>query len=358
MTHEQTMKILIPALTLLPFALLAVILPRYGSARRGLLFGVTLPLEFVETPPAQAAMRRFQQRMQWTTCLVLVGVALGAASDRALLLTLGTVGGIAVDLAAMMLFYQRERSLLLPYAIKVPIVRSAELDAQRPWAPMAWTLAALLPIAAELLWLRGHWQSFPERWPRHWNAHGIANGWGTRSPGSVCGPLLAGLPVIVIFILLMAFMSFAPGTQASQRRRFLVPMAATTWAMALLFCTLALTPLAPALGEAGTVGILIGFLVLILSLILWGLQRSGLFQTNKDLRSEPPYDGTPDAGWIGGGLIYYNPADMAVLVPKRMGFGWTLNFARPLAWLYLGTVVGLALLSAIVPHALGGHWRR
>jgi uncharacterized membrane protein len=48
--------------------------------------------------------------------------------------------------------------------------------------------------------------------------------------------------------------------------------------------------------------------------------------------------------------VYYNPSDAAIVVPKRFGWGWTLNFARPVAWVYLAVVlafvVGVMLLTS------------
>jgi uncharacterized membrane protein len=41
-----------------------------------------------------------------------------------------------------------------------------------------------------------------------------------------------------------------------------------------------------------------------------------------------------------GGVFYYNPSDNRLLLPKRTGLGWTINFGRPLA-------VVITLLSAI-----------
>jgi uncharacterized membrane protein len=34
-------------------------------------------------------------------------------------------------------------------------------------------------------------------------------------------------------------------------------------------------------------------------------------------------------------------------VPKRFGLGWTLNFARAAAWVYLGGVVAVLILAAV-----------
>ncbi|MBX6342828.1 MAG: hypothetical protein IRY97_10250, partial [Thermomicrobiaceae bacterium] len=51
--------------------------------------------------------------------------------------------------------------------------------------------------------------------------------------------------------------------------------------------------------------------------------------------------------WIAG-FIYYNPDDPALMVPKRFGVGWTLNFARPAAWIFLAAVVLLCALPGLL----------
>lgn len=43
------------------------------------------------------------------------------------------------------------------------------------------------------------------------------------------------------------------------------------------------------------------------------------------------------------GLFYFNPDDQSLLVEKRYGLGWTINFARPLGW-----VIMIILLMIIV----------
>jgi uncharacterized membrane protein len=53
--------------------------------------------------------------------------------------------------------------------------------------------------------------------------------------------------------------------------------------------------------------------------------------------------------WHAGGLVYYNPSDASVLVAKRYGWGWTLNFARPAAWAYVAAVLVIVALAAVLP---------
>lgn len=54
-----------------------------------------------------------------------------------------------------------------------------------------------------------------------------------------------------------------------------------------------------------------------------------------------------DRNWYGG-LIYYNRDDPNPLVPKRYGFGWTVNFAHPLGKVFLVVSVALVLLPIVL----------
>jgi len=43
------------------------------------------------------------------------------------------------------------------------------------------------------------------------------------------------------------------------------------------------------------------------------------------------------------GVFYFNPDDPAVFVPKRFGIGWTNNYARPLTWVLVATLIVLCV---------------
>ena len=59
---------------------------------------------------------------------------------------------------------------------------------------------------------------------------------------------------------------------------------------------------------------------------------------------EPAADLTSDEHWHFG-LFYANPADPSILVEQRVGFGYSLNFGQPIAWLILVLAVapGIAM---------------
>jgi uncharacterized membrane protein len=81
----------------------------------------------------------------------------------------------------------------------------------------------------------------------------------------------------------------------------------------------------------------------------WRLEpvSGGAADIGEPADTPPVGDRTPDAAWKLG-LLYYNPDDPALIVEKRFGLGWTLNFGRPAVWLIL---LGILLLSSIVPIA-------
>jgi uncharacterized membrane protein len=46
------------------------------------------------------------------------------------------------------------------------------------------------------------------------------------------------------------------------------------------------------------------------------------------------------------GLFYVNGEDPALMVEKRFGIGYTINFGHPGAWLVIGTLVAVAIVLA------------
>lgn len=54
-----------------------------------------------------------------------------------------------------------------------------------------------------------------------------------------------------------------------------------------------------------------------------------------------------DRNWLAG-LIYYNPDDPDLIVPKRLGYGWTINFGHPRGKLFLIVLIALIVLPFVL----------
>lgn len=64
-----------------------------------------------------------------------------------------------------------------------------------------------------------------------------------------------------------------------------------------------------------------------------------------------------DEEWKGG-VFYSNRSDRALLVPKRFGVGYTLNFGNPWAWALLVLILFFAAAPLFLTWMLLGHLRR
>jgi uncharacterized membrane protein len=76
--------------------------------------------------------------------------------------------------------------------------------------------------------------------------------------------------------------------------------------------------------------------------------------------NRPSDEGEEDTGLIHrdddkywrGGLIYINHHDHALLIPRRFGLGWTLNFGTPRTAIFMAGVV--ALIGLVITLRFGG----
>lgn len=71
----------------------------------------------------------------------------------------------------------------------------------------------------------------------------------------------------------------------------------------------------------------------------------------------PKRERPPDEEWKGG-VFYSNPRDRALLVPKRFGIGYTLNFGNPWAWALLALILMMAAAPLVLTKMFLVHLRR
>jgi len=201
-------------------------------------------------------------------------------------------------------------------------------------------------LAATALYLHANWQRLPERVPVHWGLDGTPNGWADRTWHGVYGPLIL-CAVIGLIVLLMAeaIIHASPrarvaGTEAWTRRfrrANVILLVAGVWGVSAMMSLFALTPLfTDVTGPPGLVWMIPLVLVVSILPFTWQLVR---VVRERDSGS----DGTPDACWKLG-LIYYNPEDSALMVEKRFGIGYTVNFGNRTLWWIVGVAALVILL--------------
>lgn len=201
---------------------------------------------------------------------------------------------------------------------------------ETPRAPLIspWDLLPVAALSAVWLWLR-HWLPLLPDWiPSHWNAAGTVNGWMGKGQFFT----FAAWPGIGIWSLL-----FLIGTvirlDATPRRqlgaRALLPLRGLL-SFGFILMAGGFAPMAVFRG-GGVIGM--GVALIVLCLVI------GIIPLIRLARLAPPIEGATGTDYRWGGLLYWNAADPRIFVPKRIGVGWTLNFGRPMAWVYTGLLL-------------------
>ena len=206
-------------------------------------------------------------------------------------------------------------------------------------------------LAATAIYLGIRWDEIPPRFPVHWGVSGAANGWSSRTPLGVYGPLLFGA-VVMAAVAISSYVALhygRPGHGSTARslagdfaREMGVFLLSLEFFLAVIFSFVGLLPL---IGnrDPGVLPILIATVAMLVALIF---AMSRLAKHHAHLHAAdgaPPASGAAADHWKFG-VFYANPDDAALFVPKRFGIGYTLNFGHAAAWV----IMGLTLLVPVV----------
>ncbi|PTL76376.1 DUF5808 domain-containing protein [Vitiosangium sp. GDMCC 1.1324] len=199
-------------------------------------------------------------------------------------------------------------------------------------------------LAGAAAWLASRWDSLPERWVIHWGPGGVPNGYASKTFGGVFGPLLFAA-ALAVFLELIAEL-----TERITRARRMPRLARAygnfvRWvSIAVVASIAAVTVLLPSSTPPSPrliLGMILGSIVL--ALVAGGL---GLASAVREMTAKG--ESLPK-GY--GPLLYRNPEDPRLLVPKLSGVGWTLNFAHRSAWLLLALLLLPVLVALIIAFA-------
>ncbi|MEM7582439.1 MAG: DUF1648 domain-containing protein [Acidobacteriota bacterium] len=229
-------------------------------------------------------------------------------------------------------------------------------------APLQAINAASLAVGtAVVAWLIDR---LPERVPVHWNAAGEPDRWGSPSEHWLMLPtLLFTTGILWMALVFIARERWALPPEDGERydalqlrRRHLLAqlvqwtLVGANVGMVLLWVGTASNAM-PGWSSAAGSAVVVGTVVMALATIgplVYCIPR--LLRVGEAIRRIAGTEvlGTHQDGWIWRGLIYYAPNDPAILVPKRIGLGQTLNFGRPIVWVILLMLAGFPALLLLL----------
>lgn len=326
--------------------------------RPDLYFAVTVAPGFRDSTDGRLILNRYRREV--------IGVSLPAF---ALLVALVLTADLPLAPLALLLLngacfaiYYRTRRLVLPHAVAPTTVREAHVGIRTRRIPGGWLAAsgpfALLAACASFLWT--HWQQIPARLILHWGADGQPDRWAARSVGTVYLPLLIATVVLIALTLMLYGIAhwlrpiYAGGLRGEQESRFrraasTMLLAVEYW-VALLCSWLSIRPVLPTSFQRPPVAVAFipGLIVVAATgVLMWLGQGGSRTPSAAERESDSSHsigDRTEDRFWKLG-VFYFNRDDPSVMVEKRFGIGYTMNFAHPVAWI-------IALLLALVPLAV------
>ncbi len=278
---------LIHCLLLFPVVFVGVLLSLYGQTRRGILFGVIVSLDFVDSGRARGALRRYRLQVLAIVLadLLFSGLLLAWTPPRLFSVRVFVaIVAVPAELIATWFLWHYHSRLMEPKAAIVPLEIHTEPLPPSSTAPLIATLLSLVPISLTARYLHLHYDQLPSHWPSHCSLDGVAGGWGARTLLGVFGPLLAGAGIVllVLFLSLALALAYRPasdaGSGSTDRRRMLAPLAALAWLAGVLSSFVSVIPLVSALPNRILLVHLI-YLALGVGILVWLLRRGGLLFT-------------------------------------------------------------------------------
>ena len=338
--------------------------------RRDLYFAVTVLPGFRDQFQGTSILRRYRIEL-----ILLSVLALAVFVAGFIWLGVGFVpAGRFIPVAASFIAFYRARLRVLPFAVQPTTIREAELLGHNRIIPGGWMAALgpfiLLIACAVYLWFHGREISSrfttanPPGWARsHWGAAGQPDGFGVYGLSvyllSTAGILVA-LTLILYGLAHWVRPVYVSGPERVHELKFRRTVSAILLALEYYLAVQASwILLVPRRGDLATVGLVpLAFVfVLVVIVVLARLGQGGSrIPAGHDARvptsAAPVGDRTPDRFWKLG-IFYFNPDDSAVLIEKRFGLGYSLNFARPTAWIIVLLVL-MAPLLQVLAHLMKG----
>ena len=331
-------------------------------------FGVRVPSR---TPEIDAAVARAGRGFAWRLGAAALLVALAATSisppsHPAAAVTVTALGGTVLGMLAYYWTYHELRTFKRAQdwyrAVRVGAVAHLNPPDRRPrWD--AFQIAALAIVAGLAVMAILRYPALPARLPVHFGINGVANRFAAKSVAALLA--VVGIPAALALALaagahwlptLSAPLDpAAPEASAEQqavfvhRTQMILGGAADLVAIESLLIALAMSRTA-AYARVMPIVAGVGLPVLLVAFVLTIALRTGQggHRINAGHTSSTGLSARDDDRLWWAGQLYVNRDDPAFLVPKRVGFGYTLNFGHPGAWLAVTGLVGLAVLGLVL----------
>lgn len=333
--------------------LLALVLPSVTSGT--VPFGVRIPAQNAADPVVTAQSRLYRRRVLICGGIIAAaGVASVAVTGQPLLLPLSVLVLVGTWYGCFFLAHQEIRAAKLAggwfEGLHQGIAVDTELRTNPPRFPWLWLVPAVaIPVATGVIGILMY-PSMPQNLAVHYGTNGVPNRIEVKSVGSAFSLVFLQLGLTALLAgIAAAILRSRPDLDPAR------PMGSSRWArhyMSLgakaLLGLVAMIDLglmgSSLLMWTGTVSRWAPLVIVIPVLVSVAATITVLARNNRDRGGNGEDTGLThrdDDRYWRGGVIYINREDPALVVPRRFGIGWTLNFGDPRAAMFLAGVVAL-----------------
>ncbi|GIO27859.1 DUF1648 domain-containing protein [Ornithinibacillus bavariensis] len=356
---------------LLPIFISTIFIPYW--TRRTESFGITIPEEIYYTDRLKKMRKQFvifsAVASVILTLLFFIVISINDINDEIFAIYFSSLIGLYLIAHFSIYYYFHRKMKKLKQQEKwgsdkpQQVFIDTEFRRQRLNHSNLWFVIPFLISFATIAVSFKFYDHIPNQFPVQYNFSGEVTNWVTKSPRTVLALPIIQLYLILLFMLLNTMIAKAkqqihaerPVESMQQniifRRRWSIFLIGTGIGTSLLltltqfFIVFSINPTV-----ISYISIIFTFILVVWAIILsittgQGGSRVKIAKGN----SGEIINRDDDKHWKLG-VIYFNPNDPAIFLEKRFGVGWTINLARPLAWIIFIVLIGTLIA---IPYLLG-----
>ncbi|WP_442602984.1 DUF1648 domain-containing protein [Paenibacillus sp. KN14-4R] len=353
-----------------PMSILLIFSPYF--TRKTVSFGISISEEIYHSPILKALRKQYALIMTvlmiilFSGCLYLIG---GKTNALGTVFPLSIIGIIACSSIVSFLFYSRMKKLKIIHnwnsqqLSRIAIDLSSRKQALRSnW----WYVLHAAIIVGCFFFTLSHYDQIPAQIAMKFDFEGNIISIANKSYGIVFMPQVLQIFMFILFFILNYSIRSSKQIidvskpEVSRQQDLLFRRRSSTLLLVIgLSVILLLGIIQWNFVYPWDIQILTYIIHLFVSIVLLGIiwlafttgQGGSRVAAHNTHAGAGQHFRNDDAFWKLG-AIYFNPNDPSIFVEKRMGVGWTLNFARPVSWISLlvliVVIVGIVVYSSYV----------
>lgn len=360
----------IMVIMMLPIVLITTITPLI--TRKVEAFGVTVQDGAKEQPFLKGIIRRY----------MVVSMGLGLILTVSMLLLLLSISGEEQLITVMLthvfgylvitfiLYYVNHRKVKLwkqsqswsnEHMKSHKVVVQTGFRRHKMIVSLLWFIPHTLLVGVTMLISVLNYDKYPQMIPMQYNFAGEVTRSVEKSMASVMG--LSWIAVAIIIIFIFVNISIAKAKQLVEssdpdgslerniRFRYMWSMFMTImgFLVVLLMCFGQLFILYEL--SSSVMGIVTSVFIAIILIGSIGLSlvtgQGGSRLKSKDSQQKNSISVADNDEYWKAGIFYWNPKDPSIFIEKRFGIGWTMNFAKPMSWIFIVGIIAIAVIPSV-----------